>query len=201
VSSGRTGILGGTFDPVHLGHLAVARQSRDHLGLEGVLLMPSSQPPHRPEPAAGAEERLEMVRLATEGLPGLAADDAEVRRGGVSYTVDTLRQLRRERPERELVLLLGSDAAGDFGTWHEAPAIRELAAIAVFNRSGSPALDPGFLAAAGLPSDAAVFEVESPPVSATEIRRRLASGEDVEGMLPASVLGYIRERGLYGAGQ
>ena len=194
------GVLGGTFDPVHTGHLAVARQCRELLGLDRVLLVPSFQPPHRNPPEAGPQDRLAMTRLAVAGIEGLAVDDLEVLREGVSYAVDTLTDLRRRDPGGEVVLLLGQDAALEFATWHQPAEIGRLARLAVFNRAGSAALSPGGLEAAGLPADATLLEVDSPLVSATEIRRRLAAGEDLEGMLAASVLAYIRERGLYGHG-
>lgn len=186
------GILGGTFDPIHNGHLAVARQAREQLGLESVLLVPSFQPPHREAPTAGPQDRLAMTRLAVQGQPGLEAADVEVRRGGVSYTVDTLRDLRLMRPESDLVLLLGYDAAREVADWHQPEALPGLARLAVFNRTGAAPGTP-----AELPAGALRLEVESPDVSATAVRERLARGEDLDGMVPASVLVYIRERGLY----
>jgi nicotinate-nucleotide adenylyltransferase len=194
--SGATGILGGTFDPIHLGHLAVARQVLADLELERVLLIPSYQPPHRDPPAASPADRLEMARLAAAGLAGLDVDDVEVRRQGLSYAVDTLRQLKQADPGRELVLLLGRDAALEFGTWHQASAIGDLARVAVFNRAGTGA-GTGALRQAGLPAGTLSLVVDSPDVSATEVRSRLAAGGDLSGMLPASVLEYIREHGLY----
>lgn len=196
--SGATGILGGTFDPVHRGHVAAARQVMDDLGLERVLLVPSFRPPHRDQPSASPEDRLEMVRRAVAGQPGLEVDDVEVRRGGTSYAVDTLRELRRAAPDRELVLLLGHDAASEFGSWHEAGAIGGLARVVVFNRAGAgPAHG---LDGAGLPAGTLGVVVDSPDISATGVRAALARGEDLSHLLPASVLEYIRERGLYSAG-
>ena len=191
-------MLGGTFDPVHVGHIAVAQQCREQLALDEVLLVPSYQPPHRAAPVAGPQERLAMTRLAAAGVAGLEVDDVEVRRGGVSYAVDTVRALRQRDPGTDVVLLLGEDAALDFGTWHEPGEIGRLARIAIFNRAGGPTLVGSEMEAAGLPLPTVRLEVDSPAVSATEIRRRLASGEPVEGMLAASVIEFIRERGLYG---
>ena len=194
----KLGILGGTFDPVHTGHVTVATQCRDRLGLDEVLLVPSFLPPHRQAPAAAAADRLAMTLLATADVAGLGVDDLEVRRGGVSYAVETVRELRHRDPGGDVVLLLGEDAALEFGSWHAPEEIGRLARVAVFNRGAGekPRLDT--LAQAGLPADSIVVEVDSPPVSATEVRRRLATGDDLEGMLPSSVLDYIRERGLYG---
>jgi nicotinate-nucleotide adenylyltransferase len=196
--AGALGVLGGTFDPVHLGHVAVARQVRDDLGLDRVLLVPSFRPPHRDQPSAGPEDRLEMVRRAVVGQPGLAADAVEVLRRGTSYAVDTLRELRRVAPERALVLLLGYDAARDFWSWQEAGAIGELARVAVFNRAGAGPTDG--LDDSGLPPRTIHVVVDSPDISATGVRAALSRGEDLSHMLPASVLEYIRERGLYSGG-
>ncbi len=193
-------MLGGTFDPVHAGHVAVARQARHLLGLDRVLLVPSSRPPHREPPVAGAEDRLAMTRLAVAGEAGLEADDVEVRRGGTSYTVDTLRELRRRHPGGELVLLVGEDAALDLATWREGAAIAGLASLVVFNRSRSstPPDDEAHPAGPHDPSAAATrLTVESPDISATAVRAALARHEDLAEMLPPSVLEYIRERGLY----
>ena len=193
---GATGILGGTFDPIHLGHVAVARQVLADLELERVLLIPSYQPPHRDPPAASPADRLEMARLAVAGLAGLEVDDIEVRREGPSYAVDTLRQLKQADPRRELVLLLGCDAALEFGTWHQAATIGNLARVAVFNRAGAD-MGTGELREAGLPAGTLSLVVDSPDVSATQVRARLAGGGDLSDMLPASVLEYIREHRLF----
>lgn len=188
---GATGILGGTFDPVHNGHLAVATQCRALLGLAQVRLVPAAEPPHRPPPTAPAADRLAMVRLAVGDREGLVVDDIEVSRGGPSYTVDTLCRLR-DSGVGPLVLLLGHDAAVELADWHRAVELPGLAQLVVFNRSGPANGRP-------LPVGATEVKLDSPAVSATELRRRLAAGEAVSGMLPASVLAYIVERGLYGA--
>jgi len=193
------GVLGGTFDPVHTGHVTVASQCRERLGLTEVLLVPSYLPPHRQPPAAPAADRLVMTRLATAGVEGVGVDDLEVRRGGVSFAVETLRELRQRDPGSDVVLLLGEDAALEFGSWHAPEEIGRLARLAVFNRGAEARPRRDALARAGLPVDTILLEVESPPVSATEVRRRLGTGEELKGMLHASVLEYIRERGLYGA--
>ena len=193
---GATGVLGGTFDPVHFGHIAVALQCREKLELAEVRLIPSFQPPHREPPLAPPEDRLAMTALALEGEPGLVLDDVEVRRGGMSYTVDTLLQLRASGLGR-LVLLLGYDAAADLASWNRAADIPTLAEVVVFNRAGSGR--DGFRGA--LPAGTTVVEVESPEISATDVRERLAAGIDASPMLSASVLAYIKERGLYRGGR
>mgnify|MGYP003622955031 CR=1 FL=1 len=194
--AGATGVLGGTFDPVHFGHIAVAMQCREKLELAEVRLIPSFLPPHRDPPLAPAEDRLAMTELAMQGAPGLVVDDVEVRRGGTSYMVDTLRALRAAGLG-PLVLLLGYDAAADLGTWDRAEDIPALAQVVVFNRTGTMR---GLLTSP-LPGGATVVEVESPEISATDVRDRLAAGLDASAMLAAAVLAYIYERGLYGAGK
>ena len=192
--AGATGVLGGTFDPVHFGHIAVALQCREKLELAEVRLIPSFLPPHREPPLAPAEDRLAMTALAMQGAPGLVVDDVEVRRGGTSYTVDTLRALRAAGLG-PLVLLLGYDAAADLGSWDRAAEIPALAEVVVFNRTGTV----GGLLTGVLPRGTTVVEVESPEISATDVRDRLAAGLDASAMLAAPVLAYIHARGLYSA--
>lgn len=196
--AGATGVLGGTFDPVHLGHIAVALQCRERLELAEVRLIPSFLPPHREPPLAPPEDRLAMAALATREEPGLLADDVEVRRGGTSYMVDTLRQLRATGLRR-LVLLLGYDAAVDLGSWDRAEDLPALAEVVVFNRSGSARDNVEGVLPVG--TTVVEVEVESPEISATDVRERLAAGLDASAMLPPPVLAYIRQRGLYGAGR
>ena len=191
--AGATGILGGTFDPVHRGHVAVAAELLSRLALAEVRMVPAFRPPHREPPRAPALDRLAMTRLAVAGIAGLVTDDIEVRREGVSYTVDTLAQLRASGLDR-LVLLVGMDAAVEMGSWHRAQEIAGLAEVVVFNRTGTPVSREQELPVAGQ-----VVEVDSPDVSATRVRESLEAGGDADGMLPASVLEYIRVHGLYSA--
>lgn len=187
----RLGVLGGSFDPIHAGHLVLAEAARDRLRLDRVLLVVAAAQPLKPGgPAAPAEDRYAMVRLALRGRPRLAASDLELRRPAPSYTVDTLRELRRTQPGTpEVFLLLGADALADLPRWREADAVQRLARIVGCPRPGSPA-------PRGVDE---VLVVATPDVSSTEVRRRLAAGESVEGLLPEDVLAYVRERGLYGA--
>jgi nicotinate-nucleotide adenylyltransferase len=193
----RIGVFGGTFDPIHRGHVEVAEECANKLDLDPVLMMPSSLPPHRGEPRAPAEDRLAMVELAVIGHPRLRASDIEVRRGGVSYMVDTIRALHEENSGAQLTLLLGWDAVVEFGGWRDTAEITRLARIAVFNRAGSPPPQRTALDEVGIPSDAVLLEVDSPSVSATSVRRILAgSASGTDFLLPA-VEAYIREKGLY----
>lgn len=184
----RIGIFGGTFDPIHLGHLAAARAAMDCAHLDRVLFMPAAVPPHRPATAAGAEDRLEMTRLAIEGERGFEVSDLEVRRDGVSYTVDTLRELRRLHPDDELFLILGWDAAKLFRKWRDPDEVRRLASLVIVTRPGS-----------GAPTGTSdiVCERPTPDVSASGLRRRLAHGQPVTDMLPPAVADYVARRGLY----
>lgn len=209
------GLLGGTFDPVHYGHLRLAEEARDSLGLAAVRWIPAGQPPHRGAPHSTAQHRLEMVRLATAGNAGFVLDDAEVRSGQPSYTVVTLERLRRELGGAQpLVLMLGVDAFRGLPTWHRWRELFALAHIAVANRPGA-ALDPGNLApelahelaarygggAAAIRASAAgtILQLNMTPlaVSATEIRARLGAARSVRYLLPDPVLDYIERNHLY----
>lgn len=193
------GILGGTFDPVHLGHIEAARQLRTAAELDEVWLMPNAQPPHRAKPpAASADDRLAMVRLAVAGETGLAACDAEVRRGGRSYTVDSLEQLRDEHPDRRFALLLGYDVARGIQSWHDAGRLLAETTMIVFNRSTAQAPEGSALRRLGFDADRTrIVTIESPPISAHEIRDRLSRGEPIETLVPAGVADYIRQHRLY----
>ena len=184
----RTGILGGTFDPIHLGHLAAAHAAIDCASLDRVLVIPTGVPPHRPPTVAGAGDRLEMSRLATAGDPRLEVSDIELRREGASYTIDTLRELQRLRPDDELFLILGWDAARLLDTWHEPDEVRRLARVIVVTRpgSGSPVTTSEILC-----------ERPTPDISGSALRRALERGDAVAKFLPDPVAEYIANHGLY----
>ncbi|MEA2645650.1 MAG: nicotinate-nucleotide adenylyltransferase [Chloroflexota bacterium] len=191
------GVFGGTFDPIHNGHVAVVNECADRLGLERVMVIPAGRPPHRVPPVASPEDRMAMVRLALDGSYRLVASDIEVGREGPSYSVQTLRGLKVVFAEHLLVLLLGWDAALEFGTWQDAGEIGDLAKVAVFNRAGSPPVTAAEIEKAGLPAGTWPVTVDSPPIKGADIRRRLRAGGDVSADVPPSVLAYIDERGLY----
>jgi nicotinate-nucleotide adenylyltransferase len=194
----RLGLLGGTFDPVHNGHLALADAAIECARLDRVLLIPSSQPPHRPPARAGVEDRLAMCRLAAEGHPGLEVSDVEVRRPGPSYTLDTLEQLHRERPRDELFLILGWDAARELASWHRPTDVLGLAQPVIVNRPGLEHPEDGDLRAAGLdPARTVVCSQQTPDARATEVRALAAKGAELGRMVPPAVADYIRKRGLY----
>ena len=189
----RLGILGGTFDPVHCGHLLLARHVLEALHLDRVLFVPAAEPPHKTEVLTASEHRWRMVCAALEGHQGLEASDLELRRPGVSYTVDTLRRLRGERPRDELFLIIGADNVPELDGWHDPEGILELAAVVAGSR----------VEAGDLPGGAfvdRVERVETPifDISSTEIRRRVRAGLPVRCLVPEAVEGYIADHGLYG---
>jgi nicotinate-nucleotide adenylyltransferase len=205
------GVLGGTFDPVHFGHLRAAVEAREKLGLENLRLIPAGRPAHRAQPAASAGQRLEMLRLAIAGCPGLHCDDREVRRPGVSWMVDTLDEMRRESGSSPLLLLIGQDAANALDRWHEWRRLFELAHIVVMRRpeahfecvgelreqiDSRRVSDPSALhrAAAGCVLSLEITQLD---ISSTLIRRLIAEGRSAHFLLPERVIEYIRTEGLY----
>jgi len=201
----RIGLLGGTFDPIHLGHLIPALYAFNHLRLDRLLLIPSAAPVHRPRhrPAAGAD-RLHMCRLAAASVPGFEASAIEVDHDEPSYTVLTLQRLRDSLgPEADLALLVGEDNLPTLHTWREVRGIFRLAPPALLPRPGCGDADLGPLRrAVGSEAVDGLLSRRVPapqvPISATEVRRRLGRGQPVTGLVPASVAAYIAERGLYG---
>ena len=191
----RLAVFGGSFNPPHVGHLAVAEAAAEAAGIGRVLWMPAAASPFKQgDPAVvAAEHRLAMTRLAVAGNARFAVDDAEVRRGGVSYTVDTLRALRAAHPEADLALLLGGDSLADFSQWREPEAILALARLIVYRR-------PGFTEA-GVPPEvlARVTFVDAPLIelSGTALRARLAAGRTVRYLVPDAVVAYVEAHGLY----
>lgn len=211
----RIGLVGGTFDPPHVGHLALARAARDAWALDEVRLMPTGRSWQKSGAGATSAQRLAMVRLALAGVAPeerLVVDDREVRRDGPTYTVDTLRALRAELgPEPMLVLVLGSDQLRNLHTWHRWRELFEHAHLVATQRERVPldALPPEVeaeLAARGAdalpdaPSGSiAFFRMPAVPVSATALRAQLARGERPAGLSPPAVLDYIETTGLYRA--
>ncbi|MHC4093671.1 MAG: nicotinate-nucleotide adenylyltransferase [Planctomycetota bacterium] len=193
----RIGVFGGTFDPIHSGHLAIAEFALENARLDEVVFVPVGKPWLREEaPAASAAERCEMVRLAVSGRSGLSVSRVDVERPGVTYTVDTLDDLRRQRDETvDLVLILGSDAARTLDRWHEARRIPEMCEILVIGRPGETW--PGDLSAGHPAASATYLEGPMVDVSATAARARLAAEQPVNDMLPVAVERYIVENGLY----
>jgi nicotinate-nucleotide adenylyltransferase len=191
-------VLGGTFDPIHAGHLAVLEQVCRTVDADEGWLVPTATPPHRRPAHASAQDRLAMAEAAAAGHPGVRVLDLEIRRGGLSYTVDTLDALEREHPGTLVWLILGADAARDVPAWHRAEELLGRAHFVVVNRSGVPPLDEEEARRLGFDLERTrLIRLDSPPVSATEIRRRLAAGEPVAGLVPPDVAGIIAARRLY----
>jgi len=189
----RIGLMGGTFDPIHVGHLAIAVEARHALGLDEVVFVPAGRPWQK-RAVAPAEDRYEMVCLAVAGTPGFAASRIEIDRDGPTYTVDTLRALRAEDPGAELWLLLGADALAGLDTWHEPDEVARLAKVAVAARpGGEPHTDVGGVAVT-------VLDLEPMEISSRDIRARLGRGDSVRGLVTPEVEAYIRAHGLYSAG-
>jgi nicotinate-nucleotide adenylyltransferase len=193
------GVLGGTFNPPHRGHLELARHAKSELGLERVLLMPAHSAPHKgDEGDPGPERRLEMCRLAAAGAAGIEACGLEIERGGPSYTVDTLRAIHKSHPETELTFIVGADMALTLPRWREPEALVGLAKLAVAGREDGRRED---VLRELAPLAAATTFLEMPPVevSSSQVRERVHAGESIAGLVEPAVAEYIAEHGLYNA--
>jgi nicotinate-nucleotide adenylyltransferase len=197
VANHRIGIFGGTFDPVHTGHLEVAEAVREALDIDRMLLVVANEPWQKLDDRTltPAEDRFAMVEAAAGTRPGLEPSRIELDRGGPSYTVDTVDQLRAEDPDAELILVVGADVVPGLVTWKDEPRLRTLVTLAVVGRPGSPPVP--------LAEGWRAVEVPVAPfdVSSTELRRRLEAGQSVEGEVPPAVIRCIRQRGLYATGR
>jgi nicotinate-nucleotide adenylyltransferase len=208
----RVGILGGTFDPVHVGHVATARASCHALDLDRVLMVPSGTPPHRQQPGVSRYHRFAMTALAVTGLDRLQVSDLEIGEEDASYTYDTLLRLHaRGLPALQIFFITGADAFAEIATWSRYPRVLDMANFVVVSRPGHPVS----ALRAVLPSLAArmldverqstnaseprihLLDAPTPDVSSTDIRRRLADGGSISGMVPESVCVYIGQHGLY----
>lgn len=195
----REGILGGTFDPVHLGHLRVARAALQELGLDRVVFLPDGDPPHK-LPNCTPQDRLEMVRLACQGEPRFVVSDMELRRQGRTYTVDTLMALRDSDPEAQLTYLIGSDTLYQLPTWRTIHKVTALARMAIVLRPGDErgevrAKMDEFADTYGL--DSVLLKTRGLPLSSSQVRQAVATGQDISALVPPAVARYIRDKGLY----
>jgi nicotinate-nucleotide adenylyltransferase len=199
----RLGILGGSFDPVHYGHLLLAESCREQCRLDAVWFVPAAVPPHKQDcTLSPGAERVEMLKLAIGGHEAFSVCTWEIDRGGVSYTVETLQHLQNEDPGRELFFLMGADSLADLPTWREPERICSLAIPAVVRRAGSPEPDDSVLAklmSLERLTIARQHRVEMPTIdlSATEIRRRVSAGQSIRYRTPRAVEKYIETHGLY----
>jgi nicotinate-nucleotide adenylyltransferase len=194
-------VLGGTFNPPTLGHLAIARHARDQLGIDRVVLMPVASPPHkRAEEDPGAKARLEMCELLVRGADGVGVCALETEREGTSYTVDTLRELHARHPETELTFIVGADVASTLPAWREPRELLALARLVVASRPGSDR-DGVHEALASLGGEGRAEFLDAPliDVSSSRAREDAAAGRPIDRMVGGEVAEYIRERALYGA--
>jgi len=206
VATGRSsiGLLGGTFDPIHLGHLALARAARSSLALDEVLFIPAARPPHKiGRPITPAADRLAMVELAIQDEPGTAVSRIELDRPGPSYTVDTvaslLEEAARDDGQIDLTVILSAESFADLPDWHAANRLVELATIAVAPRPGHPLPEPTALAdrLPGIVGRLAVIHATLPDISASTIRELVAAGRPIDHLVAPRVAAYIKEHDLY----
>jgi nicotinate-nucleotide adenylyltransferase len=191
-------VYGGTFDPVHNGHLAIAHQASVAAGAQAVWFVPASLAPLRERPFATPEERFDLLLAATQGEPAFAVLDLAVRRGGVSYTIDTMDALHHLHPDLDLPVMIGADAARTIPAWERADDLLRRERFVVVNRTGVPPPTAAELEGLGFPPERTeVLSVDSPNISASEVRRRLGRGEPVDGLLPDAVAAMIESRGMY----
>jgi len=205
------GIFGGTFDPVHVGHLQAAREIWEKLGLVEVRLVPAFQSPHRDPPVASADHRLAMIRRAIANDPRLTVDDREIRRGGLSYSVQTLEELRSEVGQRGLVLVIGMDQFRSIERWFRWTDLFRYGHLAVVNRPGTKPTELPAWAKVRIADQTEVvhqqpagrivmLDIAPHDISATDIRKKLAAGGAVDDLLPVAVIDYIHEQHIYDLG-
>lgn len=194
----RIGIMGGTFNPPHIGHQVCASEACDQLRLDRVIWVPAHTPPHK-EVAAGApspEVRAELCRLATQDDPRFEVSEIEIERGGSSYTVDTLRALRSERPDDDLIFIVGADTALSLPTWREPEEVSRLAALGIAGRQGVLRRDI-VERLVDLPVRLEFFDMPRVDISSSEIRRRLSHGHTIDYLVPTAVAEHLRRADLY----
>jgi nicotinate-nucleotide adenylyltransferase len=190
----RLGVFGGTFDPIHVGHLVAAVNARHALALDRVLLVVANQPWQKSDRSVTpGEERLALVEAAVEGAPGLEASGLEIDRGGDSFTADTLEELSDD--ERQLFVIVGADVAAQLDTWERVDVVRRLATLVVVNRPGAGAPDVG----AGWTVE--TVEIPQLEISSSDLRARAADGRPLDHLVPRAVINRIRESGLYSGGR
>jgi nicotinate-nucleotide adenylyltransferase len=199
----RIGVFGGTFDPVHLGHLIVAEQGREQGQLDQVWFIPAARPPHKPNQAVTPfVQRVEMLSLAIAGYPAFRIDEVEKDRPGPSYTVDTLTELHRRHPGNEWFLLIGADSLNDLPGWYRPERIAELAGLLVTTRPDVELKSPEELRAAlrlpeGVTLRLQVVEVPPIAIASSDLRQRVAEGRSIRYLVPRAVECYIQDKRLY----
>jgi nicotinate-nucleotide adenylyltransferase len=190
----KLGILGGTFDPIHIGHLVLAEQLREKSKLERVIFIPSASPPHKTEHRlSSAVHRFEMTKLALKGDSHFSVSDIELRREGLSYTVETLRKLKELHKNSEIYFLTGSDVLDEITSWKEPDEIYRLAKVVIAIRPGFDEFDPEDHFA----KRSIILRITGVDVSSTQIREKVAKGESIKYLVPSEVEEYIRRKHLY----
>ena len=184
----KIGILGGTFNPPHQGHLVLANEIFEKLGLDKVLFVPTNIPPHKKENEASSEDRLNMVNLAIRGYKNFEVLDLEIKRGGVSYTIDTIRQLKSQYPEDDFYLIIGSDLANTFSLWKESDEIKKIVKVVVADRKNYPLKDK---------DDFLVVDITQIYLSSTQVRETLKIDESIQNFLAGDLVKYIKQHNLY----
>lgn len=195
----RLGIMGGTFNPVHCGHICIAGIARRELELDEVRFIPSGDPPHKSVGVSGAQ-RLEMVRMAVRGYSGFTISDMEIRRRGRSYTCDTLREISEREPDADIYFILGDDMFMSIDTWRHPEEIMRRAALAVAPRPGEDGARVMHMRdrlRAKYGARVCVLSGSGPDISSTEVRRRVMQGGDISRLVPGEVAMYIAQNGLY----
>jgi len=199
----KVGLFGGSFDPVHIGHLILAEQAIEQLDLERVLFVPGRRPPHKlDKQLAPAHHRLRMVELAIEGNPAFECSDIELRREGPSYSIHTVEQLRAEHSDWDIHFLIGADTLPELPTWFKVAELAALCKFAVFSRPGQSLGDVAPLR--GVLGDDQIAAIEGRcvdslliDVASTDVRRRVREGQSIRYLVPEPVRGYILQQGLY----
>ena len=198
------GVLGGTFDPIHHGHVAAAEAAQRALDLDAVMLVPSHIPPHRQDPVgASGEQRFAMAQLAAAGRPGWTASRIEVDRQGPSYTYDTLAEIGKQRASTQIHFILGADAFAEIATWSRYPAVLDLAHFVVVSRPGitldslHARVPSAFSPRPSAKTRVILVEAATPDVSSTDIRRRARAGDSLTTLVPDAVADYIHAHRLY----
>jgi nicotinate-nucleotide adenylyltransferase len=194
----RLGLFGGTFDPIHLGHLILAEQCRESCSLDRVWFVVAGEPPHKRRARTAVAHRLEMARIAVAGHSAFAVSEIEATRPGPHYSVETLESVRRQHLDDELFFLIGADSLNDLPSWREPARIAQLATIVVVNRPGIDQVDAARLPTFG-PGLREIALVTVPPIgiASSDLRRRVAEGKSIRYMVPRGVEAYIEAQGLY----
>jgi nicotinate-nucleotide adenylyltransferase len=194
----RLGLFGGTFDPIHVGHLILAEQCRESCSLDRIWFVVAGEPPHKRRERSSVTHRLEMARIAVAGHSAFAVSELECTRPGPHYSVETLEAVRREHPDDDLFFLIGADSLNDLPGWREPGRIAQLATVVVVNRPGIEEVDPEHLPSFGAGSHP-VVAVTIPPIgiASTDLRRRVSEGKSIRYMVPRGVEAYIDAQRLY----